>query len=138
MRRFSDRKICSMPAVELAKLALGRILFSDKGETFKLALCDGENINLKSLCDENLLAVSEVKRNKDGGVDVKFFDILKAAELMFEIGRDENENQESGEEFLKGFLRSARQISSSQTEDESETSENTHNDDASLAEEGKV
>ena len=33
---------------------------------------------------------------------------------MFEIGKEENSNEESGAEFLEGFLKSARQLSSSQ------------------------
>ncbi len=114
MRKFSDRKICSTPAVELAKLALGRMLFSDKKEAVKLSLSDGENVNIKSLSAESLNAVSDIKRNKDGGVDIKLFDMIKAAELMFEIGKEENSNEESGAEFLEGFLKSARQLSSSQ------------------------
>ena len=114
MRKFSDRKICSTPAVELAKLALGRMLFSDKKEAVKLSLSDGENVNIKSLNAESLNAVSDIKRNKDGGVDIKLFDMIKAAELMFEIGKEENSNEESGAEFLEGFLKSARQLSSSQ------------------------
>lgn len=114
MRNFSDRKICSTPAVELAKLALGRMLFSDKKEAVRLSLSDGENVNVKSLKAESLNAVSDIKRNKDGGVDIKLFDMIKAAELMFEIGKEENSNEESGAEFLEGFLKSARQLSSSQ------------------------
>ena len=114
MRKFSDRKICSTPAVELAKLALGRMLFSDKKEAVRLSLSDGENVNIKSLNAESLNAVSDIKRNKDGGVDIKLFDMIKAAELMFEIGKEENSNEESGTDFLEGFLKSARQLSSSQ------------------------
>ena len=114
MRKFSDRKICSTPAVELAKLALGRMLFSDKKEAVRLSLSDGENVNIKSLNAESLNAVSDIKRNKDGGVDIKLFDMIKAVELMFEIGKEENSNEESGTDFLEGFLKSARQLSSSQ------------------------
>ncbi len=114
MRKFSDRKICSTPAVELAKLALGRMLFSDKKEAVRLSLSNGENVNIKSLNAESLNAVSDIKRNKDGGVDIKLFDMIKAAELMFEIGKEENSNEESGTDFLEGFLKSARQLSSSQ------------------------
>lgn len=107
-----------MPASELAKLALGKILFSDRSEIFKMALCSGEEINLKSVNNENLMAVSEIKKNKDGSTDIKFFDKLKAAEIMFEIGREENENQDSGTAFLEGFLKSAKQIGLSKNESE--------------------
>ena len=117
MKRFSDRKICSMPAVELAKLALGRMLFSDKKEAVKLSLSD-ENVNIKSLNAEGLNAVSDIKRNKDGGVDIKLFDMIKAAELMFEIGKEENSNEESGTNFLEGFLKSAKELSSAQSKSE--------------------
>lgn len=114
MKRFSDRKICSMQAIDLAKLALGRILFSDKGETVKILISQGEDLNIKSLSNQNLLAVSEIKRNKDGSLDIKLYDMIKAAELMFEIGKEEISNEESGANFLEGFLKSARQLSSSQ------------------------
>lgn len=134
MRKFSDKKICSMPASELAKLALGKILFSDRSELFKLALCSSEETNLKSVNDENLLAISEIKKNKDGSTDIKFFDKLKAAEIMFEIGREENENQDSGTAFLEGFLKSAKEISLSK--DESEKNNNSSGD--FFDEEGKV
>lgn len=114
MRKFSDRKICSTPAVELAKLAVGRMLFSDKSEAVRLSLSDSGEVNVNSLNGDNLLAVSDIKRNKDGCVDVKLFDMLKAAQLMFEIGKEENSNEESGADFLEGFLKSAKQLSSSQ------------------------
>ena len=114
MKSFSDRKICSMQAIDLAKLALGRILFSDKGEAVKLLLNEGEDLNIKSLNSRNLLAVSEIKRNKDGSLDIKLYDMIQAAELMYEIGKEEISNEESGANFLEGFLKSARQLSSSQ------------------------
>lgn len=126
MRNFSDRKICSTPAVELAKLALGRMLFSDKKEAVRLSLSDGENVNVKSLKAESLNAVSDIKRNKDGGVDIKLFDMIKAAELMFEIGKEENSNEESGAEFLEGFLKSAKQLSSSQETEKEITEQCEH------------
>lgn len=137
MKRFSDRKICSMPAISLAKLALGRILFSDKSEAVKLSLVNSGDVNTKALNNENLFAVSEIKRNKDGGADIKLFDMIKAAELMFEIGKEENENEESGTDFLEGFLKSAKQLSSKQGENEPKENENNKHSNTSLyAEEG--
>ncbi len=114
MKRFSDRKIRSTSAVELAKLALGRMLFSDKSDAIRLSLSDSSDMNTKSLNSDSLLAVSDIKRNKDGGVDIKLFDMIKAAELMFEIGKEENGNEETGANFLEGFLKSAKQLSLSQ------------------------
>lgn len=131
MKRLSDRKICSMPAAELAKLALGRILFSDKSEAVKLSLDKSSEINTGLLSEENLFAVSEIKRNKDGSADLKFIDRLKAAELMLEIGKEENENEESGTEFLEGFLKSAKQISSAQADSEVTADRNSRNSDVS-------
>ncbi len=118
MKRFSDRRVCRTPASELAKLAIGRILFSDKSEAVGLVLKDGSEGNDENLRSESLYAVSEIKRNKDGSTDIKFYDKLKAAELMFEIGKAEIENEESGSEFLEGFLKSAHQISLSRSEDD--------------------
>ena len=114
MKRFSDRKIRSTSAVELAKLALGRMLFSDKSDAIRLSLSDSSDMSMKSLNSDSMLAVSDIKRNKDGGVDIKLFDMIKAAELMFEIGKEENGNEETGANFLEGFLKSARQLSLSQ------------------------
>lgn len=114
VKRFSDRKIRSTSAVELAKLALGRMLFSDKSDAIRLSLSDSSDMSMKSLNSDSMLAVSDIKRNKDGGVDIKLFDMIKAAELMFEIGKEENGNEETGANFLEGFLKSARQLSLSQ------------------------
>lgn len=127
MKRLSDRKICSMTAAELAKLALGRILFSNKSKAVKLSLDNSDEINTELLSDDDLFAVSEIKRNKDGGVDVKFFDRLKAAELMLEAAKEENENADNGTEFLEGFIKSARQLSLSQADSEIKTDENSEN-----------
>ena len=131
MRKFSDRKICSMPAIELAKLAVGRILFSDKSEAVRLSLSDGGEVSVKSLKDDGMLSISDIKKNKDGGVDIKLFDMIKAAELMFEIGKEEMGNEETGADFLEGFLKSARQLSLSQENDEKNTeqSENFPSDE---------
>ena len=85
MKRFSDRKICSMKAIDLAKLALGRMLFSDKSETAKLLLNNDGDFNIKSLNSQSLIAASDIRRNKDGSFDIKLYDMIKAAELMFEI-----------------------------------------------------
>ena len=113
MKRFSDRKICSMKAIDLAKLALGRMLFSDKSETAKLLLNNDGDFNIKSLNSQSLIAASDIRRNKDGSFDIKLYDMIKAAELMFEIGKEEINNEESGNNFLEGFLRSAKQLSNS-------------------------
>ncbi len=126
MRKFSDRKICSMPAIELAKLAVGRMLFSDKSEAIGLSLSDSGEVNVKPLNGYDLLAISDIKRNKDGSVDIKLFDMIKAAELMFEIGKEEMGKEETGADFLEGFLKSARQLSSSQ-ENEKENAEQSEN-----------
>lgn len=137
MKRFSDRKICSMPAISLAKLALGRILFSDKSEAVKLSLDNSDEINAESLKSEDLFAVSDIKRNKDGGVDIKLVDMIKAIELMLKIGIEENENEESGTDFLEGFFKSAKQLSSKQGENEPKENENNKHSNTSLyAEEG--
>lgn len=137
MKRFSDRKICSMPAISLAKLALGRILFSDKSEAVKLSLDNSDEINAESLKSEDLFAVSDIKRNKDGGVDIKLVDMIKAIELMLKIGIEENENEESGTDFLEGFLKSAKQLSLKQGENEPKENENNQHSNTSLySEEG--
>ena len=131
VKRFSDRKIRSTSAVELAKLALGRMLFSDKSDAIRLSLSDSSDLSMKSLNSDGLLAVSDIKRNKDGGVDLKLFDMIKAAELMFEIGKEENGNEETGANFLEGFLKSARQLSLSQET----ANENAEQSDVSYSDE---
>ena len=131
MKRFSDRKIRSTSAVELAKLALGRMLFSDKSDAIRLSLSDSSDLSMKSLNSDGLFAVSDIKRNKDGGVDLKLFDMIKAAELMFEIGKEENGNEETGANFLEGFLKSARQLSLSQET----ANENAEQSDVSYSDE---
>ena len=78
-RRFSCRK----------RVALGyeRLAFGSTSDAFKmLTAVDMSAINPEQL---DLFNVSEIKKPKDGALEIKFFDRLKALEYLSDIPDDE-------------------------------------------------
>lgn len=65
------------------KAGLRRLAFSSSADAVKLLLAeDTENIQVESL---DLFNVSEIKRPKNGGIEIKFFDRIKALEKLGEL-----------------------------------------------------
>ena len=78
-RRFSCRK----------RVALGyeRLAFGSTSDAFKmLTAVDMSEIDPEQL---DLFNVSEIKKPKDGALEIKFFDRLKALEYLSDIPDDE-------------------------------------------------
>ena len=105
IKKFTDKKfnlklkkVCS--AVDLkdsVAMGLYRLAFGDVNEIVKTVL--DENSDLSGIMTANLFNVSEVKRVKGGGVEVKFFDRQKALEKLLEIS--EKNSQENKAESLR-------------------------------------
>lgn len=91
-----------------------RLAFGDIQDAVKLLFETEENI-LSSLPSLNLFNISEIKRQKGGGMEIKFFDRIKALEKLREItGADERQTALS---FYDALEKSAGRISEKEKED---------------------
>lgn len=105
IKKFTDKKfnlklnkVCSTVDLNDSVAAgLYRLAFGDVNEIVRTVL--DESSDLSGLMTANLFNVSEVKRVKGGGVEVKFFDRQKALEKLLEIS--EKNSQENTAEMLR-------------------------------------
>ena len=73
----------------------------------KLLLSDDiQNVDIDSL---DLFNVAEIKKQKGGGIEIKFFDRIKALEKLGEISV--TGEQESGQSFYEALEKSASSLS---------------------------
>ena len=87
---------------------LSKLAFGDISDAVKLLYMSDEEA-LQSLSTLNLYNVSEIKRPKGGGMEIKFFDRIKACEkLMLQNA----ENSDSGMGFFEALEKSAENIRS--------------------------
>lgn len=68
-----------------------KIAFGCAADAFRLALSD-EEINTDEIESLDLTNVSEIKRPKGGGIEIKFFDRLKALEKLSELSQSGSQN----------------------------------------------
>lgn len=87
------------------KVGLKRLAFGEINDIMEVVLSD-EPIGLRRLFQMNFYNISEVKKVKGGGLEVKIFDRQKAMEKLLEIYQNE-ENQTGAEEFFKALSLSA-------------------------------
>ena len=87
---------------------LKRLAFGNVSDAVKLLFCDDESI-LNNIEELDLFNISEIKRPKSGGMEIKFFDRLKALEKLSSI-TDVNESN-TALPFYKALEQSARGIS---------------------------
>ena len=80
----------------LERLAFGRI-----NDAVELAL-SGDEENFSRFDGADLFAVSEIKRVKGGGVEIKFFDRLKAIEQLTALD-EKIRGISSGDDFVRAF-----------------------------------
>ena len=73
-----------------AVAGLLRLAFGNYDDPIKLLYCDEE----PDLSAMNLFNISEIKRPKGGGLEIKFADRMKALALLYEIGK-QSEDEES-------------------------------------------
>ncbi len=86
---------------------LRRIAFASSSDAVKLLLADDvQNIDIDSL---DLFNVSEIKKQKGGGIEIKFFDRIKALEKLGDISV--TGEQESGQSFYEALEKSASSLS---------------------------
>lgn len=119
---ITSRKLLTKPAVretiekmkkeivftaEEVKAGLHRIAFASSADAIKLLLCeDYENLDIEEL---DLFNVAEIKRPKGGGLEIKFFDRIKALEKLGELSDVSQEN--SAVPFYEALEKSAASLS---------------------------
>lgn len=92
---------------EEVRAGLHRIAFSSSADAVKLIFSENaENIDIEEL---DLFNVSEIKRQKGGGLEIKFFDRIKALEKLGEISEQSAENSSSP--FYEALEKSAASLS---------------------------
>lgn len=86
----------------LADLAYGKV-----SDPISLLFMSEEEI-VEKLPKLKLINISEIKRPKGGGMEIKFFDRIKAVEKLAEI---ESTNQNEGTDFFSALEESAKKLS---------------------------
>ena len=87
---FSDEEV---------RAGLRRIAFASSADAVRLLLSDNyEDIDAEAL---DLFNISEIKRAKGGGIEIKFFDRLKALQQLYEM----SEGADSGEASIFDAIR---------------------------------
>lgn len=102
---ITSRKLLAKPAIkdtveklkkeaaftsEEVKAGLHRIAFASSADAVKLLLCeDYQNLNIEEL---DLFNVAEIKKPKGGGLEIKFFDRIKALEKLGELSETTQDN----------------------------------------------
>ncbi|MBE6793689.1 MAG: terminase small subunit [Ruminococcaceae bacterium] len=93
------KSMAKMAAVGYQKLAFGSIADA-------VSLLYKEKPCLEELRKMDLFSISEIKRPKDGSVEIKFFDRMKALEKL-----SENEQGDGAHGFYEAICRSAKILS---------------------------
>ena len=102
MRVESERKTVSAVERGLYRLAFGSV-----ADALRLMLCE-ETVSAQEIEKLDLFNVSEIKRPKGGGLEIKFFDRLKALEKLEKLGSGEENPQSS---FIQALSEGAKMIS---------------------------
>lgn len=67
------------------------LAFGSAADAISLVLCGDGEITAQKIEALDLMNISEIKRPKGGGIEIKFFDRLKALEKLYEISSAEGE-----------------------------------------------
>ena len=86
---------------------LMRLAFGSVADALKLMLCE-ESMSAEEIEKLDLFNVSDIKRPKGGGLEIKFFDRLKALERLEKLGTGEENTQSS---FVQALAEGARLLS---------------------------
>lgn len=86
---------------------LMRLAFGSVADALKLMLCE-ESMSAEEIEKLDLFNVSDIKRPKGGGLEIKFFDRLKALERLEKLSGAEENVQSS---FIKALSEGARLLS---------------------------
>lgn len=90
-----------------AEKGLFRLAFGSVADVLKLMLCE-DALSAEEIEKLDLFNVSEIKRPKGGGIEIKFFDRLKALEKLAQAGGGKEDTQSS---FIKALSEGARLLS---------------------------
>lgn len=88
------------------KAGLRRIAFSSSADAFRLILSENEHELEPEKLD--LFNVAEIKRPKGGGLEIKFFDRIKALEKLGEITQSDTAENTVCSSFYEALERSAK------------------------------
>ncbi|MBR4857920.1 MAG: terminase small subunit [Clostridia bacterium] len=86
---------------------LRRLAFGSVADALKLMLCE-ETMTAEEIERLDLFNVSDIKRPKGGGLEIKFFDRLKALERLEKLSTGEENTQSS---FVQALAEGARMLS---------------------------
>ncbi len=101
---------------EEIKEGLRQLAFGDVKDCIYLLFSSEEDI-LANLSSLNLMNISEIKRPKGGGMEIKFFDRIKALE---KLGETEHESTDEPLSFYSALQQGAQNINKVFEEQESE------------------
>ena len=91
----------------LVEKGLRRLAFGSVTNALKLMLSE-ENLTAEEIEKLDLFNVSDIKRPKGGGLEIKFFDRLKALERLEKLGSGEEDTQSS---FVQALSEGAKLLS---------------------------
>ncbi len=91
----------------LVEKGLRRLAFGSVADALKLMLCE-ETMTAEEIEKLDLFNVSDIKRPKGGGLEIKFFDRLKALERLEKLGTGEENTQSS---FVQALSEGAKLLS---------------------------
>ena len=91
----------------LVEKGLRRLAFGSVTDALKLMLSE-ENLTAEEIEKLDLFNVSDIKRPKGGGLEIKFFDRLKALERLEKLGSREEDTQSS---FVQALSEGAKLLS---------------------------
>lgn len=91
----------------LVEKGLRRLAFGSAADALKLMLCE-ETMTSEEIEKLDLFNVSDIKRPKGGGLEIKFFDRLKALERLEKLGTGEENTQSS---FVQALSEGAKLLS---------------------------
>ena len=103
-RELSEQKI-GPPIAEEVFRGLRRIAFGNISDAIKLLFAEELPEDIDSL---DLFCISEIKRPKSGGTEIKFFDRIKALEQLASLA--ESGNSAKAEPFYKILEKSAQNL----------------------------
>ena len=88
-------KIDSVMPVTHSEIVSGcrTLAFGSAADAFSLILCGDEELTAERIEALNLMNVSEIKRPKGGGIEIKFFDRLKALEKLYELSSAQGDGE---------------------------------------------
>ena len=90
-----------------AERGLYRLAFGSVTDALRLMLC-GDEMSAEDIEKLDFFNVAEIKRPKGGGIEIKFFDRLKALERLEKLGTGEENPQSS---FIQALSEGAKLIS---------------------------